>query len=319
VSKSKPDLSPLLPDDATLKARRAELVDAVSAGDQGPQRAPGWRRRVPRLALGAATAVAVIAAVLIFRAGGDPTPAAFAVEPQAGGGVTIKVYSLEDASGVEDALEDAGIPAQVTWLPPGMTCDETRFTPSIAKLPGGGSLGGAVMAGPGTLTISVAQSQRARRESVANINLDPAAFRADQSVVLFGSPKPFGGDPEGGFEAHFQVAEGGLATIISGLPHDVSRISVKQPDHCLAIQMTLGRTAHGQQKHGAAGVVNGDVGSIGIRDVEVAADYLGHATGREQQAQGADGYKAAIRTPASARYYRERMAVFHDRREVKPV
>jgi hypothetical protein len=83
--------------------------------------------------------------------------------------------------------------------------------------------------------------------------------------------------------------------------------------------MTLGRTAHGQQKHGAAGVVNGDVGSIGIRDVEVAADYLGHATGREQQAQGAEGYKAAIRTPASARHYRERMAVFHDRREVKPV
>jgi len=208
VSKSKPDLSPLLPDDATLKARRAELVDAVSAGGPGKRPAPRWRRRAPRLALGAATAVAVIAAVLVFRAGGDPTPAAFAVEPQAGGGVTIKVYSLEDASGVEDALEDAGIPAQVTWLPPGMTCDETRFTPSIAKLPGGGSLGGAVMAGPGTLTISVAQSQRARRESVANINLDPAAFRADQSVVLFGSPKPFGGDPEGGYEAHFQVAEG---------------------------------------------------------------------------------------------------------------
>lgn len=208
MSKPKPDLSPLLPDEATLKARRAALVDAVSPGGDSPERGTGWRRRAPRLALGAAAAVAVVVAVLIFRSGGDPTPAAFAVEPQEGGGVTIKVYSLEDASGVEDALEDAGIPAQVTWLPPGMTCDETRFTPSIAKLPGGGSLGGAVMAGPGTLTIAVAQSQRARREPVANINLDPAAFRADQSVVLFGSPKPFGGDPEGGFEAHFQVAEG---------------------------------------------------------------------------------------------------------------
>jgi hypothetical protein len=210
VSKPKPDLSPLLPDDATLRARRAALVDAVSPGGPGPQRAPGWRRRAPRLALGAVMAMAVIVAVLIFRAGGDPTPAAFAVERQEGGGVTIKVYSLEDASGLEDALEDAGIRAQVTWLPRGMTCDETRFTPSIAKLPGGGSLSGAVMAGPGTLTISVADTQRARRVPVANVNLDPAAFRPDQSVVLFGSPKPFGGDPEGGFEAHFQVVEGSV-------------------------------------------------------------------------------------------------------------
>lgn len=208
MSKPKPDLSPLLPDEATLKARRGALADAVSPGGQGPQGAPGRRRRAPRLALGAAMAMAAIAAVLIFRAGGDPTPAAFAVEPQEGGGVTIKVYSLEDASGLEDALEDAGIRAQVTWLPLGMTCDETRFTPSIAKLPGGGSLSGSDMGGPGALTISVAGTQRSRGTPVANINLDPAAFRPDQSVVLFGSPKPFGGDPEGGFEAHFQVAEG---------------------------------------------------------------------------------------------------------------
>ncbi len=208
MSKPKPDLSPLLPDDATLKARRGALVDAVGSGGRGPQRAPGRRRRTARLALGAAMAMAVIAAVLIFRAGGDPTPAAFAVEPQEGGGVTIRVYSLEDASGLEDALEDAGIRAQVSWLPLGKTCDETRFTPSIAKLPGGGSLGGFTIGGPGTLTISVGSTRSSRGRPAANVNLDPAAFRPDQSVVLFGSPKPFGGDPEGGFEAHFQVVEG---------------------------------------------------------------------------------------------------------------
>jgi hypothetical protein len=208
VSKPKPDLSPLLPDEATLKARRQVLVDAVDPGGQGPQRAPGWRPRAPRLALGAAMAVAVIAAVLIFRAGGDPTPAAFAVEPQEGGGVTIEVYSLEDASGLEEALEDAGIRAQVTWLPPGTTCREPRFTPSIAKVPGGGSLGGVTIGGPGTLTISVGSARRSRSKPIANINLDPAAFRPDQSVVLYGFPRPFDGDPEGGFEAHFDVAEG---------------------------------------------------------------------------------------------------------------
>jgi len=208
MSKPKPDLSPLLPDDATLKARRQALVDAVRPGGKGPHRAPGRRRPSPRLALGAAMAVAVIAAVLIFAAGGDPTPTAFAVEPQEGGGVTIEVYSLEDASGLEEALEDAGIRAQVNWLPPGTSCREPRFTPSIAKLPGGGSLGGVTIGGPGTLTISVAGTQSARSGPVANINLDPAAFRPDQSVVLYGSPRPFDGDPKGGFEAHFQVAEG---------------------------------------------------------------------------------------------------------------
>lgn len=209
MSEPRPDLSPLLPDEATLKARRAALVEAVSPRGRVPQPPPAWRRRVPRLALGAVTAVALIAAVLILRAGGDPTPAAFAVEPRQGGGVTIEIYSLEDAEGLEQALEDAGIRAQVTWLAPGMSCDETRFTPSRAKLPGGGSLSGFVASGPGALTISVGSTQRYRRGDVlANVNLDPAAFRPDQSVVLFGSPKPFAGDPEGGYEAHFQVVEG---------------------------------------------------------------------------------------------------------------
>jgi hypothetical protein len=158
--------------------------------------------------MGAAAVVAVIAAVLVFRAGGDPTPSAFAVEPREGGGVTIEVYSLEDDSGLEEALEDAGIPAQVNWFGPGATCRKPRFTPSIAKLPGGGGLGGVTIGGPGTLTISVGSTRKARSEPVANINLDPAAFRPHQSVVLYGSARPFGGDPEGGFEAHFDVAEG---------------------------------------------------------------------------------------------------------------
>jgi hypothetical protein len=43
---------------------------------------------------------------------------------------------------------------------------------------------------------------------MANINLDPKAFRPDQSVVLSGSPAPFGGDPEGGSVANMGIAEG---------------------------------------------------------------------------------------------------------------
>lgn len=220
MTKSKPDLSPLLPDDATLKARRSALVDAISPGGQGPQPAPAWRRRGPRLALGSAIALAGVAAALIVSGGGDNPSKAFAVEPQEGGGVTIKIYSLEDASGLEGALEEAGIKSQVTWLPAGMVCREPHYTPSIVHLPGGGTFGGMNMGGPGGITIGIG-STMAWRESfgkhmrgeisddeLANINLDPKAFHPDQSVVLSGTPVPYDGDPEGGSITKMGVAEG---------------------------------------------------------------------------------------------------------------
>lgn len=224
MTESKPDLSPLLPDDATLKARRATLVDAVSPGGRGPQPATGWRRRGLRVALGAATAIVAIAVALIVSAGGDNAPAAFAVEPQEDGGVKIKVYSLEDASGLEKALEDAGIQAQVTWLPAGKVCREPHFTPSRVKLPGDGTMGGFTMGGPGAMTITVGSTQTWRerfgelmrgeisnqdyRSSTGNVNLDPKALRPDQSVVLSGAPVPHDGDPEGGSVAKLGIAEG---------------------------------------------------------------------------------------------------------------
>lgn len=225
MTKSNPDLSPLLPDEATVKARRAALVDAVGSAGQGPRPGNAWRRRGPRLALGAAMAVAAIAVALIVSAGGDNTSKAFAVEPRAGGGVTIKIYSLEDASGLERALEEAGIKAQVTWLAAGMVCREPHYKESIVHLPGGGSFGGMTMGGPGgPMTIGVGSTQRWResfgkyrrgeisqeemRASVPNLNLDPAAFRPDQSVVLSGTPVPYAGDPEGGSIAKLGVAAG---------------------------------------------------------------------------------------------------------------
>jgi hypothetical protein len=220
MTQPKPDLSPLLPDDATLRARRAILVDAVAPGGAAPQRPTPWRRRGPRLALGAVAALAAVAVALIVSAGGDTPQPAFAVEPQEGGGVRIEVYSLEDSAGLERALADAGIRAQVNWLAPGTTCRNAQITSSSVKLPGGGTFGGFVAEGPGTLTLAVG-STRSWRESfdkhrrgevsdreLASFNLDPATFRPDQTVVITGSPRPFGGDPEGGYRAHVQIAEG---------------------------------------------------------------------------------------------------------------
>ncbi len=202
---------------AVVARRDAEQAAAIRDAQ------PPVRRRAPRLALAAAGAIAA-AALLLFNSGGDNAQRAFAVEPQESGGVTIKVYSLEDAAGLEEALEDAGIQAQVTWLEPGTSCREPHFTPSRVQTPMGGAIGGMTMTGPGAVTISVMSSRQyreRRREymrgeistedyhrSIGNISLDPDRFRPDQTVVISGSPRPFDGDPEGGYEARFGIAAG---------------------------------------------------------------------------------------------------------------
>jgi hypothetical protein len=213
---------------AELKARVAERGDAAARSEAtAATPAPAWRRRGPRLALVGALALAGVVVALIVSAGGNDGSTAFAVEPQPGGGVTIKIFSLEDASGLEAALEEAGIRSQINWLPAGMVCREPHYKSSVVHVPGGGTFGGESIGGPGAITISVGDNSRARsrvreyargeishREfqaalaSVANLNLDPTAFRPDQSVVISGTPVPYGGDPEGGSITKLGVAVG---------------------------------------------------------------------------------------------------------------
>jgi hypothetical protein len=227
---------------ARLKAVVAERGAAAAAAEAAgrPAGTSPWRRRAPRLAIGAGLALAVAAVALIVSAGGDNPSKAFAVKPQKGGGVTIKVYALEDASGLEQALEDAGIRAQVTWLPAGKVCREPHYKPTIVHLPGGGSFGGGTMSGPGGITIGIGSTETWResfgkrmrgeisdkemRESVANINLDPAAFKPNQSIVLSGTPVPYNGDPEGGSITKMAVAEGPVepCKLVPALPSGFS-------------------------------------------------------------------------------------------------
>lgn len=209
-----------------LKAVVAERGEAAAAAEAAETQntTPSWRRRAPRLALGASIALAAVVVVLLVSAGGDNPSKAFAVEPRAGGGVTIKIYRLEDASGLEQALEDAGIQAQVTWLPAGKVCREPHFKPVVVHLPGGGSFGGGTMSGPGGITIGIGGTKAWResfgkyrrgeisaeeyRNLTPNLNLDPKAFQPDQSVVISGTPTPYNGDPEGGSITKMGVAEG---------------------------------------------------------------------------------------------------------------
>jgi hypothetical protein len=210
-------------------AARQEAAEAAAP-------TPAWRRRGPRLALGGGVALAAMAAALIVSAGGDKGSTAYAVEPQDGGGVALKIYNLSDPEGVEQALGEAGIPSQVTYLPPGMTCREPHYQPSMVEmpaLPGGeaGSFTGLDIGGglPGdAMTIGIGNplQQRELSEVVGQDGsseadpptflVDPSAFRPDQTLVISGahivpgSPFDFtlADNPAGGTEMKVRVAEG---------------------------------------------------------------------------------------------------------------
>jgi hypothetical protein len=213
-------------------AARLEAEEASTA-------VPAWRRRAPRVALAGGAAVAALATVVAINAGNGSGSQAFAVEAQDNGGTTIQVNSPEDAPGLEAALEEAGIPAEVSWLPAGMTCREPRFESSSVEGMMGGKIGGATMAGPGAaMTIGIMSAEQYGQmsgeyhrgeisadefhNSTGNVTLDPAAFAPDQSVVISGAPgpspdldvvingptAPYVVDPEGGYEANFAIAEG---------------------------------------------------------------------------------------------------------------
>ena len=126
--------------------------------------------------------------------------------------MTIKIFSLTDDSGLEQALEEES--GSGDWLPAGMVCREPHFTPSLVHLPGGGTIGGMTMGGPGgPMTIAIGSTKRWREsfgkhgrgeisddeflDSVANLNLDPAAFRPDQVWFSPEHPLPMPATPKG--------------------------------------------------------------------------------------------------------------------------
>lgn len=200
--------------DALHAAAIADL-DATAAVEAQPP-TPFWRRRGPRLALGGAVALTVLAASLIVSAGGSNTSSAYAVETPPGGGLKIKIFSLGEPEGVEEALEEAGIASQVTYLEAGMTCREPHYRPSMATLrtlqegqpqpqPWAGFDYESV---DGPLTIAVGD-YRQRREMDEEMHetvrrgdpsggewpsfvVDPTGLRPDQTLIVSSSPTPDG-------------------------------------------------------------------------------------------------------------------------------
>jgi hypothetical protein len=110
--------------------------------------------------------------VLALSAGGGAA-AAFAVEPQPEGLVSVEIRSLEDAKGLEEALDEAGIPASVNYLATGLACKEPRFR--SVPWPGGDR---ALVSGPGS------------GEGPFVFSISPDAVGPGQTLVITASPSP---------------------------------------------------------------------------------------------------------------------------------
>ena len=86
------------------------------------------RLRGARLGLSvSAVGTLTVVMILIVNAGGGGTSPAFAVEPNPEGMISVEIRSLDDAKGLEEALDAAGVPSAVNYLAAEMTCKEPRF------------------------------------------------------------------------------------------------------------------------------------------------------------------------------------------------
>jgi hypothetical protein len=156
-----------------LSELRAHVDERVRAGAPEPPRPSRGHRRRTRLALAGGVAVVAIGTAIVVT-GGDGAPAAFAVEPQDDGSVSVEIRGPGDAEQLERKLADAGVPADVTYLPAGKACAPDRVTPAEAGVP----------ADQGTMTSSMSGSMGAGQDGATQFTIAPGQLAAGQTLVL---------------------------------------------------------------------------------------------------------------------------------------
>ncbi|MEJ5946349.1 hypothetical protein WDZ17_13710 [Pseudokineococcus basanitobsidens] len=157
-------------------ARQQEVVPLTSP--------VAHRRR--RWYLPSAAAVAAAAAVAVTVTTNLPTPA-YAVSQRMTGEVTVEVNRLEGERGLEEALLEHGVTADVTYLPEGETCAPGRY--DVVDTPG--------------LTLGVSAER-------FEVTIPPNAVGPGDTFVLSAAVVP---QPDGGVSASvsFDIAQGPIA------------------------------------------------------------------------------------------------------------
>lgn len=138
----------------------------------------GWSRRVA-MAGGVAAVLAVASAAGVpLLVGGEGAAPAYAVTPNGDGTVTVEISSLRDADGLESELREAGVPAEVQYLPPGKACKEQTFVPAAAS-PGSGRVESSVSStGSGSVRFTI----------------DTGTIAAGQTLVIYTQELPVPSD-----------------------------------------------------------------------------------------------------------------------------
>lgn len=134
----------------------AELRREVSAVDSPAPR----RTRRRGLAIAATAAATAVVGVLLVP--GLGTTAAYSVQEGNAGEVEVEVNRPEDADGLERALAERGIAADITYLPSLQTCAEGRFT-EVAREVG--------------MSLSIG-------EDMVRVTLPPGAVRDGETFVM---------------------------------------------------------------------------------------------------------------------------------------
>lgn len=175
---------------------------------------PTHTRRYALSGVGVAVATVAIAVVAISS---DATPSAYAVQSKADGSVTVSITRLSDAAGLEQKLNEAGVPAVVAYdapsarrcmtIVPGEGDGRTSATISPSPSPGvdqaaGSSDGpsttsapaaagattqsGVTSAGPGTPPpgARVAAVQIDGQSGAATLTIDPGQIPAGEKVFI---------------------------------------------------------------------------------------------------------------------------------------
>jgi hypothetical protein len=134
----------------------AELRDRVALADSP-------RRTTSRWVAGAAVATAAALAGVVLLPGLGTNPA-FSVQQGNAGEIDVEVHRLEDAPGLEAALAEHGVAADIRYLPWGQACAPGRYTPVDRSLSGMGVSMGS---------------------SVLRVVLPPGAVRDDEVLVMW--------------------------------------------------------------------------------------------------------------------------------------
>lgn len=156
--------------DAFETALLHELTAALPVpGPAAPPALPAplpERRHRRRWPVSLAAAAAAVLAIVLLVPGLGPTPA-YAVTGRNDGWVHVKVNRLEGADGLERALRKRGIPADISYLPPGTVCAPNRYTE--VRTPG--------------LMISIGASR-------FEVSIPPGAVGKDDTFVLSAAVVP---------------------------------------------------------------------------------------------------------------------------------